>query len=182
MNVLFSILDRVYFCIYFIVLKIIYRNSLHVEGVGVIKISSRFVIQEKGKIHVGKSVGIRSRCEFSVSEDGIIHIGNNVFFNNSCMIISHKLISIGSGTKFGPNVLVYDHDYDYKNNDHFITGIHNKEPINIGKNCWIGAGTIILRGTNIGDNCVIAAGCVIKGKYPKSTLIVQKRTEFISQY
>ena len=45
----------------------------------------------------------------------------------------------------------------------------------IGKNCWIGANTIILKGTIIGDNCVVGAGCVLKGKYPDSTIIIQKR-------
>ena len=50
-------------------------------------------------------------------------------------------------------------------------------PVIIGNNVWIGANTVILRGTEIGDNCVIGAGCVIKGKYGANSVIVQKRTE-----
>jgi len=43
------------------------------------------------------------------------------------------------------------------------------------RNCWIGANTVILRGTTIGDNSVIGAGCVLKGEYPAGAIIIQKR-------
>ena len=56
-------------------------------------------------------------------------------------------------------------------------------PITIGSNVWIGANTLILRGTTIGDNCVVAGGSVIRGSYPADTVIVQKRTtEVIVQH
>lgn len=48
-------------------------------------------------------------------------------------------------------------------------------PITIGSNVWIGANTLILRGTHIGDNCVVAGGAVIRGSYPANTVIIQKR-------
>ena len=34
-------------------------------------------------------------------------------------------------------------------------------PIHIGKNCWLGAGVIVLPGVNIGDNSVIGAGSIV---------------------
>lgn len=108
-------------------------------------------------------------------------MGDDVFLNNSCMIIAHDYISIGSGTRFGPDVKIYDHDYDYRNSKAFVQGKHKTSPIVIGKNCWIGAGTIILRETNIGDNCIIGAGSVIKGKFEDDTIIVQKRITDISE-
>ena len=40
---------------------------------------------------------------------------------------------------------------------------------------WIGANTVILRGTHIGANSVIAAGCVVSGNIPANTILVQKR-------
>lgn len=44
---------------------------------------------------------------------------------------------------------------------------------------WIGANTVILRGTVIGRDCVVGAGSVLKGVYPAGSVIVQKRTENI---
>ena len=34
-------------------------------------------------------------------------------------------------------------------------------PVKIGKNCWLGAGVIVLPGVTIGDNTVIGAGSVV---------------------
>ena len=36
-------------------------------------------------------------------------------------------------------------------------------PIHIGKNCWIGAGTVVVPGVSIGDNTVIGANVVAVG-------------------
>ena len=39
------------------------------------------------------------------------------------------------------------------------------KPITIGKNCWIGAGTIILGGVTIGDGTTIGAGSVVTQRH-----------------
>jgi len=49
------------------------------------------------------------------------------------------------------------------------------ESVEIGEDCWIGTGAIILKGTKIGKRCFIAAGTVVKGKYPDNSLVLQKR-------
>ncbi|MBQ6728035.1 MAG: acyltransferase, partial [Clostridia bacterium] len=92
-----------------------------------------------------------------------------------CNLISHESIIIGNDTILAQNIFIYDHDHKYDAEN----GVKKREfktaPIVIGKNCWIGANTMILRGTEIGDNCVIGAGCILKGKYPKGSLIIQPR-------
>ena len=40
------------------------------------------------------------------------------------------------------------------------------EPIEIGNNCWVTAGSIILPGARIGDDAIVAAGAVIDGEVP----------------
>ena len=55
-------------------------------------------------------------------------------------------------------------------------------PIIIGNDCWIGANTVILRGTKIGDNCVVGAGCVLKGVFPTNSVIVQKRQTSVEAF
>ena len=111
-----------------------------------------------------------------VRPDAKLAIGDNVKINYNCMIICHKEISIGEGTEFGPFVLIYDHDHDFRAEGGLKANKFKYAPVVIGKNVWIGAGAIILRGTTIGDNSVIAAGTVVKGNIDANTILVQKRT------
>lgn len=53
--------------------------------------------------------------------------------------------------------------------------------VRLGKNCWIGANTVILRGTTIGDNCVIGAGCIVTGDIPSNSVYIQKRSTEINE-
>ena len=117
------------------------------------------------RAHSGTKIKVRNRAELT--------IGDNVRINYYCIIACHDRIEIGEGTEFGPSVYLYDHDHDYR------AGLKEEKyktaPITIGKNCWIGANTVILRGTTLGDNCVVGAGSVINGNYPDNSIIIQKR-------
>ena len=125
-------------------------------------------------VKLGKMVRVHSGSKIKVRKDGTLIIRKNVRMNHNCIIVCREKIEIGEGTEFGPSVYLYDHDHDYRvglKEEKFLSA-----PVVIGKNCWIGANTVILRGTVIGDNCVIGAGSVIKGCFPDKSVIVQRRT------
>lgn len=175
MNNIRAVNKRIITFIYLLFVKLFYFRQFKCGLKGtVISPFSSFDINS-GKISIGNKIGIRKRCIFSVSNNGKIKIGNNCFFNVGCILTSHNDISIGDNTRFGPNVMIYDHDYKYKDVKSFRTGNHESSPIIIGKDCWIGAGSIILKGTRIGDGCVVGAGSIIKGEYSNNTLIIQKK-------
>ena len=143
------------------------------------RISPNVVLEfNKGsRVSLGKKIRIHSGSKLKVRPGARLIIGDNVKINYFCIIACQDSIKIGDGTEFGPSVYLYDHDHNYKaglssNSD---KKKKKKAPIIIGKNCWIGANTIILRGTKIGDNSVVGAGCVLKGNYPDGSVIVQKR-------
>ena len=46
------------------------------------------------------------------------------------------------------------------------------ELVHIGRNCWIGAGAIIVPGITIGDNVVIGAGSVVTKDIPSGVVAV----------
>lgn len=145
------------------------------------RISPNVVLEfNKGsKVTLGKKVRIHSGSKIKVRPNGKLTIGNNVKINYYCIIACHDEITIGEGTKFGPSVYVYDHDHkkglcEKSEDENFITG-----KIKIGKNCWIGAHTVILRGTTIGDNCIVGAGSIVSGTVPSGSLFVQKKEKTI---
>ena len=124
-----------------------------------------------GKLILGnvKTTGV---CEFS-AYSGLIEIGNGVSFNRNALIVSLMGIKIGDGCAFGPNVTIYDHNHKFDENG--IAPGYTKSVVEIGKNCWIGAGSIILKNAKIGDGCVIGAGCVINEEIPPHSLVTSGR-------
>lgn len=132
-------------------------------------------IDKGGKFTLEGGVGIGERCLCAIRSGAEIKIGKMSNFNSDCKVVCYSRIEVGHDTIFGPNVLIYDHDHVYD----VETGVKRKEykcsDITIGNNCWIGAGSIILRGTSIGDNCLVGAGSVVKGSYPAGTRIIQRR-------
>ena len=146
------------------------------------RISPNVVVEiaGNGKLFLGNRVRIHSGTKIKVRNSGELFIGSNTKINYNCIIVCRDKISIGSCVEFGPSVYIYDHDHDYRKgieNDGFIS-----QPITIGNNVWIGAGSIILRGSTIGNNCVIGAGSIIKGEFSDNSVIIQSRKTEIKKY
>ncbi|WP_165043841.1 acyltransferase [Adlercreutzia sp. ZJ138] len=160
--------------------KIVHRQHFSYSPVTCLALSDSIALSSKSSINFGKRLRTRGGCRFSVQGDGVLEFGDDVFLNSGCQFNCRLKMSIGSGCEFGPNVLVYDHDHDFRSRGGLKEGSFKYGEVLIGENCWIGAGTIILRGTTIGDNCVIGAGCVLNGSYSDHSLIVQKRDTSIA--
>lgn len=128
---------------------------------------------EFGDITIGEYFFVRSYCNISVLPGATLQIGNGVFFNNYSSVNCIDKIMIGDNTIFGEGVKLYDHNHKYGfDPDFFVDKTQFKTaPITIGKNCWIGSNTVILKGVEIGDNCIIGAGCVIHKSIPSNTII-----------
>lgn len=140
-------------------------------------------VLKKGKnseINIKKGLRTRGKCTISM-QNGKISIGKEVFFNQGCIIAAHKSIEIGNYTSFGPNVMIYDHDHIHNKNTIGERKKFKVEPIVIGENVWIGANTIVLKGSIIGDNSVIAAGSIVNGNIPSDSIYIQKRNTIIKK-
>lgn len=133
-----------------------------------------------GSIILGKAVRAHSNVKLRAINEGVIEIGENVSINYGCMIMAMKKISIGKGVEFGPNVLVYDHDHDFRTEGGLKGNKYKKGEVLIGENSWIGANSVVLRGAKIGRNCVVAAGSIVNQEIPDDSVFVQKREPVIS--
>lgn len=129
-----------------------------------------------GNLEIGDGFKMRDGAKLRIRKDSVCTIGQNVSFSSNSVVVCHEKISIGDNVQLSPNVQIYDHDHDFRHPDGLRANHFKTASVIIGKNCWIGANSVILRGTVLGDNCVVGAGCVLKGTYPTGTVIVQKRT------
>ena len=50
-------------------------------------------------------------------------------------------------------------------------GLLKKRPVVIGEGCFLGANSIILKGTTLGKNVVVGAGSVGSGTFPDNVII-----------
>lgn len=107
-----------------------------------------------------------------------IYFGNNCEVNMNCTFLDDNKIIIGDNVLIAPNVQIYTayHSTHYldrftiSENETFNFCKTQTAPVIIGKNVWIGGGTIILPGVTIGDNTVIGAGSVVTKDIPADTI------------
>lgn len=103
---------------------------------------------------------------------GLLDIGSKVTIQQNSHITFSGKLTIGSNTTILSNVIItnIDHDHSDKNyNAHDSKPLY-KETI-IGKNCFIGANSVILPGTILGDNSVVGANSVLRGLYEANSII-----------
>lgn len=159
-------------------IRMAFLNAMHMGNVNAslvqnINPRTEIAVGGKSKLTLKHSVFTRRNVSFRV-EGGELTIGTS-FFNQGCAITCMDNIQIGDNCLFGPNVVVVDHDHEYRYTDERRGNHYRKAPISIGNNVWIGANVTILRGTQIEDGAVIGAGCVIRGKVEKNTVVVNKQ-------
>lgn len=142
--------------------------------------NSELRVYSGAKCAIGNEVKVDFNTVISVTKNANLNLSDNVGIGSNSMIVCHKNISIGENTILGPNVYIYDHDHKFSN-ERIMRKEYNIGEVNIGKNCWIGTGCIILKGTTIGDNCVIGAGTLLKGNYPPGSIIMNKRENIVKK-
>ena len=100
-----------------------------------------------------------------------MHFGKNIYANFNLTCVDDTHIYVGDYTMFGPNVTVATAGHPILP-ELRKKGYQYNAPVRIGKNCWIGAGVIILPGITIGDNVVIGAGSIVTMDLPSCVVAV----------
>lgn len=100
-----------------------------------------------------------------------VHFGKNVYANFGLTLVDDTHIYVGDGTMFGPNCVIATagHPIDPELRERQL---QYNIPVHIGKNCWLGAGVLVMPGVTIGDNTVIGAGSVVTKDIPANVIAV----------
>lgn len=100
-------------------------------------------------------------------------IGRNCRFFSLHIFSEPQLVDIGDNTIMSGNVVLLTHDgaihsaaYVEQPN---INGYYGR--ISIGKNCFIGFGSIIMPNVRIGDNTIVCPGSVVIESFPENCVI-----------
>ena len=125
------------------------------------------------------------------TDQSIIRLGNNVFIGGNSIIDCKEEICIEDNVLVSYECIIFDHDshsvdkskrendlYRFKNNKMNWNEVKSKK-INIKKNVWICARSIILKGVTIGEGSIVGAGSVVTQDVPDFSLVSGNPAKFI---
>ena len=167
--------------------KVEYGKKLLLKGVPIIfnkggarlKIGNNVTLKSSS---LSNLVGLYSRTIIVTRASGaVIEIGDNVGISGAT-IYARQGIYIGDNTCVGGNCKILDNDFhpiDAEERLRLLNDVHGGDAadliptreIHIGKNCFLGCNSIILKGTVLGDGCVVGAGAVVSGKFEDNCVI-----------
>ncbi|MEX2557844.1 MAG: acyltransferase [Actinomycetota bacterium] len=116
-------------------------------------------------VWIGKGNAIR--CH-----EGNLRIGNKVVFGAKNTINCYLDIDIGDDCIFADWIYVCDFDHKYEDLNVTIKkqGIV-KSPVVIGRDCWIGEKSTILRGVTVGEGSVVASHALVNRDVPPRSIV-----------
>lgn len=137
--------------------------------------------RERQSAILDRLLGARGRnvwiaAPFFVDYGEHIRLGDNVEINMNCVFLDCNEISIGDFSGIGPGVHIYT-VFHPVNPEERLSGeggfwCSRTAPVHIGKNVWIGGGSIVLPGVTIGDGTTIGAGSVVTESIPARCVAV----------
>lgn len=94
-----------------------------------------------------------------------VHFGKKIYANFNLTLVDDTHIYVGDFCQIGPNVVLATagHPIDPALREQ---GLQFNAPIRVGRNCWLGAGVLVMPGVTIGDNTVVGAGSVVTRDLP----------------
>lgn len=114
-----------------------------------------------GRISIGSGCGISGSTIYAMKE---IVIGDNVLIGGNCKIIDNDFHPLPASQR------VVQRAEDIK-----------KCSITIGDGSFVGANSIILKGSTLGKNCVVGAGSVVSGTFPDNVIIAGNPARIIKE-
>ena len=105
-----------------------------------------------------------------------VHFGKGVYANFNLTLVDDTHIYVGDYTMFGPNVTIATAGHPILPSLREQAYQYNM-PVHIGRNCWFGAGAIVLPGITIGDNVVVGGNAFLTSSVEPDTIVSVKNPE-----
>ena len=101
-----------------------------------------------------------------------LRCGNRVFINFNATILAQAPITLGDDVMIGPNCSLITVGHPVADHQMRRGGWEQAKPISIGENTWLGANVTVLPGVSIGKQCVVGAGTLVTHDIPDNSLVL----------
>jgi acetyltransferase-like isoleucine patch superfamily enzyme len=124
-----------------------------------------------GEFRIGDGALISRGCIVS-GKDGPIAIGPQVNIGAGCVLYASTRLEIGAGTMIAALCYVGGGRYTTGAVDLPLAELKAaRTGVEIGPECWIGAGAVIIDGVRLGASCVVGAGAVVTGSFEAGSIV-----------
>lgn len=124
-----------------------------------------------GTLRIGRETQVHDGCLLKAR--GEISIGDRVRVSRAVIVQAEERIEVGDLAGLGERTSLIDSDHDHDGGDtsFWERGVRS-QPVAVGRNAWVGANSVLLRGARVGRNSVVGAGSVVTGgEHPPGWLI-----------
>lgn len=142
-------------------------------------------ISGPGKVIIGDNVSIdgigHPVTPFTHYKDAVISIGSNSFVNGTRFGCQTR-ITVGEYAILA-DARILDTDFHSIYPDRWSPdAVVESSPVVIGKNVWIGAAAIVLKGVNIGYNSVVGFGSVVTKDIPANCVVAGNPAKIVKTF
>jgi len=129
-------------------------------------------VRGQGAISLGNNVSI-GRLSTVTAKNGQIILEAGVNIGSYARIATQSKVSVGESTLIAAYAYIGagNHQPGDEATPLIEREMHIKGGVTIGKNCWIGAGAMILDGVTIGDGAIIGAQSLVNKDVPAGATV-----------
>lgn len=166
----------------------------HTRGAGLFEIAKSSYIHHsthalgKANILIGSNSCVSEGCWLNVNhretKKKSIQIGNNCFIGKQNFFSSGDVILIGDYTltTIGCKFIGSTHKFDDPQIPYLLSGTTSDDRIQIGVNCFFGAGSTVIGNVKIGHGSVIGAESVVLKDIPPFSVAVGSPAQVVKRY
>ncbi len=122
----------------------------------------------RDRVYVGRNTIVYCK-------NGDVEIGENVSFSANCILFSSNKLTMKKNSVVAAFAYLLsggEYDLDDPTPLALQKGTCTKGPLEIGEDCWIGAGAKVLDGASLGDHVALGAGAVANKPIPAHSIAV----------
>ena len=134
---------------------------------------TRLRVENGAKLIIHNRVELAYGNTFSLNKNAIMEMGYFYTGVGANIICEYKM-SIGNNVMLGRDVCIFDSDYHdiYDENGNIL---NDKKEVVIEDNCWLGARSMVLKGSHIREGAIVSANSMVMGDVEGNKVYINKR-------